>query len=145
MTLACNPIVGHISTSYAVRTSVGSAFCSQYDFNAYSYQSNLQMGCELWRKHDDNVTSSSSKNLIDDNDSPNSNSDLNPISTFNTLVDESEFSNVIKASTSINDKTVKLLWEGRYKEFLISTGIQLNFINNVPEIKDFGIKCQFSS
>ena len=47
MTLAINPIVGHVSSTYTVKTSVASTFCSKYDFNVFSYASNLSLGFEL--------------------------------------------------------------------------------------------------
>lgn len=48
MTLACNPILGHVSSTYNVKTSVSSTVCSKYDFNWFSYASNLSVGFELY-------------------------------------------------------------------------------------------------
>lgn len=48
MTLACNPILGHVSSTYNVKTSASSTVCSKYDFNWFSYASNLSVGFELY-------------------------------------------------------------------------------------------------
>lgn len=49
MTLAMNPILGHLSLTYSVKTSPALMFSSRYDFNLYSYNSNLTVGFELYR------------------------------------------------------------------------------------------------
>lgn len=46
-TLACNPILGHISSTYIMKNSSLSRFCSKYDFNFFSYASDLSLGIEL--------------------------------------------------------------------------------------------------
>src|ERR1700692_2582686 len=50
MTMTVTPLMGHISTSYAIKASPYSAFCSRFDFNLYSYESELVVGCELWQR-----------------------------------------------------------------------------------------------
>ena len=46
MTLAINPIIGHISSTYTVKTSVASTFCSRYDFNCIRFRSTI--GPPVW-------------------------------------------------------------------------------------------------
>lgn len=48
-TLSLNPLYGHISSSYSIKTSPNTTLCSKYDFNIYSIESNLSFGCEIWR------------------------------------------------------------------------------------------------
>ena len=206
MTLAINPIVGHISSTYTVKTSVASTFCSKYDFNVFSYASNLSLGFELYsyankkkntfpsfehheiyssseenkylKKHPelqrhhrvpikshkyqgnrtiinpiqnlDNVYHINPTLLSSTTNSPTNNDNSNTSETvtaaFQNLVNESDFSSVFKFSTSLNDKVVKILWEGRLKDFLVSTGVKLslNPITNTPEFNKLGISFSYA-
>lgn len=206
MTLSCNPILGHISSTYNVKTSVSSTVCSKYDFNWFSYASNLSIGFELFNfsrpyhvfQHED-----VSQHEDEPRHSPNIHYDMlapqpvadpailaaettnneltygiprpprkrivNPVQTaedyyhvnprhsprkhrhdpethtamkeFQNLVNESNFSSVIKGSASLSDRIVKLLWVGRYKDFLLSTGVSigLNKTTSAPEMNKFGV------
>ena len=217
MTLAINPIVGHVSSTYTVKTSVASTFCSKYDFNVFSYASNLSLGFELYsyankkknsfpsfehheihssseenkylKKHPelqrhhnlhhnlhhqrvpikshkyegnrtiinpiqnlDNVyhinptllSSNGSTSTTTNNE--NTNTSETVTAAFQNLVNESDFSSVFKFSTSLNDKVVKILLEGRLKEFLVSTGVKLslNPITNTPEFNKLGISFSYA-
>lgn len=214
MTLACNPILGHISSTYTVKTSVASTFSSKYDFNFFSYASNLSVGFELFNysnsgryttnmKTPINYTTNSNKEEYrrDPNDrteiiplktstylNHNASSNIiNPIqnldnyyhinptffgetdnldedtpqlsrkvpvqsnngtimTAFQHLVNESDFSSVVKCSTSLNNRVLKVLWEGKFKDFLVSTGIKigLNPSTNIPECNRVGITLSYS-
>src|SRR6202035_3806259 len=50
ITMTITPLMGQISTSYAIKSSPYSAFCSRFNFNLYSYESELVVGCELWQR-----------------------------------------------------------------------------------------------
>lgn len=240
MTFSCNPILGHISSTYNVKTSVSSTVCSKYDFNWFSYASNLSIGFELFNfskpsrlfhhgdKRFDNhkgelenglgqnenaaslhktargdarqpVSGISTPDILHNSSihydtlapppaadpalltthttsnelaytlptvprkrvvSPVQNVDdfnyMHRLATFSdaqdaqthtamkefeTLVNESNFSSVIKGSTSLNDQMLKLLWVGRYKDFLVSTGVRvgLNKTTATPEVNKFGV------
>ncbi|KAJ9109376.1 Mitochondrial distribution and morphology protein 10 [Naganishia cerealis] len=172
MTLACNPILGHISSTYTVKTSVASTFCSRYDFNLFSYASNLSLGFELFN-FDKNAAvernpqlptpttnpSASKQNLINPirdhsyyQTTPSTNATTYQSSqtisdSFQKLVNRSEFSSVVKVSTSLNDRLVRLLWEGRFKDFLVSSGVKvsLNPATNAVELNRFGISFSYAS
>lgn len=256
MTLSCNPILGHISSTYNVKTSVSSTVCSKYDFNWFSYASNLSIGFELFNfskpshlfhhdkhshkdKHSNGIVGrmltrhgmehenmenetldniihghgslrnrqASDTNIYRDPIMPHNSSIhydtlapppaadpallsthtinnelaytlpsvprkrmLNPIQNvdefnhmhpsqplddaqthtamkeFETLVNESNFSSVIKGSTSLSDRMVKLLWVGRYKDYLVSTGVSvgLNETTATPEVKKFGVTFSYA-
>jgi distribution and morphology protein 10 len=117
MTLISNPLMGHISASYALRTTAASSFASRFDFNVYSYLSDLSIGCEIWR--------TPRNNNLDGSD---------------------EYSSVFKASTSLGTQTLKLLWEGRYRDFLISSGVGLCKEHSSRDLDaTFGIELQYSS
>lgn len=171
MTIACNPILGQLSSTYTVKTSAASSFSSKYDFNLYSYASNLSLGFELYNyskkaspydDHSNEILSSSSSLLLfpSNSSSSNSSSTMSTMSTVNSsnqketvisafqhLVNESDFSSVFKLSTSLNDKMIKLLWEGRCKDFLVSAGTRLglNPITNQPEFNKVGISFSYAS
>lgn len=49
-TLTLNPPMGSVSATYAVRAGERLALCSRFEFNAYSYESDVVVGCELWRE-----------------------------------------------------------------------------------------------
>lgn len=170
MTLACNPILGQLSSTYTVKTSITSSFSSRYDFNLYSYASNLSLGFELYNY------SNKPTHLIDDTkinvpkpatpqphnsvvftpgNSPNSlrneiidtnTSNQTVMAAFQQVVKESDFTSVLKFSTSINDRAMKLLWEGRCKDFLVSAGTRLswNSATNQPEFNKLGISFSYA-
>lgn len=46
--------MGSLSATYAIKAGSSAAFCSRFDFNMYSYESDVSLGCELWRKDDAN-------------------------------------------------------------------------------------------
>lgn len=183
MTLACNPILGHISSTYNVKTSVSSTFCSKYDFNFFSYASNLSLGFELYnyfkqRKQPlftgkesqltllatDSTTAPfvhGSTNHIQNYDNVHlsepefgshaqevagDTSNETVMTAFQNLVNDSDFLSVIKASTSLNDREVRVLWEGRCKDFLLSTGVKvgLNAVTQAPELNRFGITLSYA-
>ncbi|TDZ18707.1 Mitochondrial distribution and morphology protein 10 [Colletotrichum orbiculare MAFF 240422] len=50
-TVSLNPLIGHITTTYAVRAGQHCSLASRFDFNVYSYDSTFSMGMELWRKN----------------------------------------------------------------------------------------------
>lgn len=49
------------------------------------------------------------------------------IEKFDNKINNSTFTGVWKLSTSLRDKTLKLLWEGKWRGFLISAGTELVF------------------
>ena len=49
------------------------------------------------------------------------------IEKFDNKINSSIFTSVWKLSTSLRDKTLKLLWEGKWRGFLISAGTELVF------------------
>jgi len=49
MTLTLNPLMGHLSATYALLAGKSASFASRFEFNMYSYESDIVLGCELWR------------------------------------------------------------------------------------------------
>lgn len=50
LTATLNPLLGHLSMSYAARMAQDVAACSRFDFNVYSYDSELTVGLEYWMR-----------------------------------------------------------------------------------------------
>ncbi|CAI4952630.1 CFC_HP_G0003380.mRNA.1.CDS.1 [Saccharomyces cerevisiae] len=55
------------------------------------------------------------------------------IEKFDNKINSSIFTSVWKLSTSLRDKTLKLLWEGKWRGFLISAGTELVFTRGFQE------------
>lgn len=172
LTLSWNPLFGHVSSTYSVKTSSGTTFCSKYDFNLYSIESNLSFGCEFWTRGKDYQREKSEENEYDvpilnssgslkdlsfdsyskapeiamyyhlspppDTDSlplgdtnikvpvpPKDVTERKPIlERFESSLDTNNFTSVWKLSTSLRDKSLRVLWEGKYKGFLVSAGTE---------------------
>lgn len=146
MTLACNPILGHISSTYSVKTSLNTTFASRYDFNIYSYDSDLSFGCELWNLAN---TPNKPKSLKHFNQLPTDprlpSSDKVVMEAFENLVKETEFNSVLKIATTLNDRNLKFLWEGKYKDFLVSAGVDLQIQSNIPTFNKCGLQVQYAA
>lgn len=129
MTLACNPILGHVSSTYTIKTSVRSTFCSKYDFNWFLYASNLSLGFELFSYRGALGAAAARTD--------------NVVAAFQHRVNESDFGSVLKVSTSLSDKVVKVLWEGKVKDFLVSTGVHLS-MRGRPEVGKVGLSLSYA-
>lgn len=81
------------------------------------------------------------------------------IERFENAFNHSNFTSVWKVSTSLRDKKLKILWEGKFKGFLISTGTELCKTDTIAESDNlslqknkipiypakFGIQLQYST
>lgn len=131
MTLTMNPLMGNLSSTYAVKAGKNLALCSRFDFNFYSYESELQLGCELWRRRDTTDVEWAVKKLRPD---------WKPHSV--TLDDD--VSGVLKARVD-QDWRIGLLWEGRIKELLFTLGASLDLKKREQIFRAVGVELQYSS
>lgn len=191
MTVSCNPILGHVSSTYNVKTSVSLTVCSKYDFNWFLYASNLSVGFELYNfKNADkasdtkNGTAHGPHNIHYDTLAPLDDKPLRKtaagqrldghaghrldgnlsrrldghtslmdpsgqevMTAFQNLVKSSDFSSVVKGSMSLSERVVRLVWTGRYKDFLVSAGgtLQMDQQTKAPEIGRWGISLAYAS
>lgn len=191
VTLAVNPLLGTIVSSYAVSSSNhGLTLSSRYIFNIYSYESDLVLGAHFlrtstnWGLKDRNFdTVNSSEDIIIKNQQPTSEylkdkirehpilqavtdysivkavtKGYDPTSTpispqtiqkppMILTVNESddEFISSLKLSTSVHKKTSTFAWEGKFKDWLISSGVSVDFKHQVPKFKGYGIELQYTS
>jgi|SRR5579862_7610267 len=112
MTLTINPLMGNLSTTYAVKAGDSLALCSRFDFNVYSYESDLVIGCELWRRRRKLVPMATELPPPEAPEAPR-----HPFGRGGTA----ETAGVLKARINQNG-CIGLLWEGRIKELLFCLG-----------------------
>ena len=131
MTLTANPLMGNLSSTYAVKAGPNLALCSRFDFNFYSYESDLRLGCELWRRRTHGDTEWAVKKLRPDWDLP-------------TVSLNDDVSGVLKANVD-QDWRIGLLWEGRIKELLFTLGASLDLKKREQIFRSVGLELQYSS
>ncbi|KAJ8101193.1 hypothetical protein POJ06DRAFT_90701 [Lipomyces tetrasporus] len=155
MTVTLNPIMGQLSATYAVKSTTNTTFASRLDFNAFSYESDLTLGCELWKRSPSNPTAVSEDLLkqplqseesllpseaVEKGQSERSTIEKDSREDTKTFVDEA----VWKARVSTSSPTIKLLWEGRVKAFLFSLGAEID-VRPGQGVKTFGLELQYAS
>jgi len=136
MTLTVAPLMGQISTSYAIKTSPYSAFCSRFDFNLYSYESELVVGCELWQLR----RSPTSKNGA----FPLSSTSISAVGLTASKGDSEPATGVLKARVSSN-LDVGFAWEGRFRSVVFSLGATLDLLKANNPVKKIGFEMTYTA
>ena len=131
MTLTLNPLMGNLSSTYSVKAGSSLALCSRFDFNFYSYESELQLGCELWRRRNTADTDWAVKKLRPGWKRP-------------TVSPDDDVSGVLKAKVN-QDGQIGVLWEGRIKELLFTLGASLDLKKREQIFRSVGVELQYSS
>ena len=164
MTLTLNPLMGNLSSTYAVKASTSLALCSRFDFNVYSYESGFQVGMELWRQRqkDESLTWAINKlsepgksgwgepaicaslpdTYIEGSSSPTM-FDLSLSESIKGHENENT-AGVLKARIN-QDGEIGLLWEGKLKELLYSFGVNVHFKQREQIFRGIGLEIQYSS
>ncbi|KAK3703908.1 Mitochondrial distribution and morphology protein 10 [Vermiconidia calcicola] len=130
MTLTLNPLMGNLSSTYAVKAGPNLALCSRFDFNVYSYESDVSLGLELWRRS----TTPEDVRWVKDMIRPGW--ELRPR-------DES-VNGVLKAQVTDKAK-VGLVWECRVKELLVSLGAGFDLKKRDRMLGRVGVEVGYSS
>ncbi|EPS32369.1 hypothetical protein PDE_07329 [Penicillium oxalicum 114-2] len=144
LTLTLTPITGSLSTTYSLRASPNLSLSSRFGFNVYSWESEMVAGCELWRRsrktttppEDDGLEWARRKMRLYDSLTPLSGSQSDPLHVSDPLQSASVTGSEAdsqgdEASDSViklrvdQSWNVRLLWEGRVKELLVSAGVGL--------------------
>lgn len=134
LTLTLTPLTGSLSTSYSIRASPNLSFSSRFGFNVYSWESEMVAGCELWRKpsrsipdpEDDGLEWARRKMRENNPAFPPVPSDANPAPLKELQKDEEEEASDSVLKIRVDQSwNVRLLWEGRVKELLVSAGVGL--------------------
>jgi distribution and morphology protein 10 len=136
-TLTVNPLMGNLSTTYAVKAGKNLALCSKFDFNAYSYESEVVVGWELWRmraraeKRRERSMEAKLAWRLDEAREPQ-------------VPEPEEVAGVFKARVDQNWK-MRLLWEGRMKELLFTLGSSIDMKRRDQPFRTLGMEIQYSS
>lgn len=136
-TLTLNPLMGNLSTTYAVKAGENAALCSKFDFNVYSYESDLMLGCELWRMKA-TVPKKRERSM-----EAKLEWRLDPI-IEPTVPEPKEVAGVLKARIDQNWK-IGLLWEGRIKELMFTLGSSIDMRRRDQPFRAIGLELQYSS
>lgn len=149
MTLTLNPLMGNLSSAYAVKAGRSLALCSRFDFNFYSYESELQVGMELWRRRRWNEMQDLSWVQKKLQDRGWSDSVVLPSLNLKKREPSNEYSDentagVLKARIN-QDWGVGLVWEGRVKELLYTCGVLIDFKKREQIFRGVGLEIQYSS
>lgn len=137
MTLTLNPLMGNLSSTYSVLASPMLSLCSRFDFNVYSYDSELQVGTELWRRRSAPVPQdlawARQKMGLPILDS-------SPVDKHS----QDDMAGCLKARLDQRGG-LGVLWEGRVKELLYSCGMTVDLRGGENMVRRFGIELQYSS
>ena len=136
MTLTLNPLMGSLSGTYSVCASPMLALSSRFDFNVYSYESELQVGTELWRRE---PVASQEASLTSAAKKSTSSTDL----SHGTASNGDDLSGCVKAK--INQRGgMAILWEGRIKELLYTCGMTIDLRGGENMFRGVGVEVQYS-
>lgn len=129
MTLTVNPLMGNLSSTYAVKGGPNLAMCSRFDFNVYSYESNVDVGVELWHRKQSAASVAWAKRLLRADWAPGQ---------------EEEVNGVLKARID-NSGRLGFLWECRVKELLLSLGAGFDLKKTDRMLSRIGVEISYSS
>ncbi|KAF2162205.1 hypothetical protein M409DRAFT_27582 [Zasmidium cellare ATCC 36951] len=128
MALTINPLMGNLSSTYAVKAGSNLALCSRFDFNVYSYESEVVVGMELWhRKQPEAEVMWATEKL-----------------RTGWARSDADVNGVLKARVDNHGK-VGLLWECRAKELLLSLGAGIDLKKRDRMLGSVGIDISYST
>ncbi|GAM88912.1 hypothetical protein ANO11243_069460 [Dothideomycetidae sp. 11243] len=134
MTLTLNPLMGSVSSAYAVQATNDLAFCSRFNFNFYSYESEVQLGMEMWRRKTHDASIAWARRML----RPEWKHDPNGPAYLE------DFESVLKARVDQRWR-IGLLWEGRINELLVSAGAGLDLKKRDRLLGSIGVEISYSS
>ncbi|KAF1345777.1 mitochondrial distribution and morphology protein 10 [Delphinella strobiligena] len=149
MTLTLNPLMGNIASSYAVKVGKNLALSSRFDFNIYSYESDVQVGLELWRRKSEDSSGLAQAEWARKKIRPGwknveiAEEQVMALEEARTKREE-EVDGVLKARVDQNWK-IGVLWEGRVKEMLVSIGADLDLKRRDRPLGSVGLEVSYSS
>lgn len=139
MTVTLNPLMGNLSSSYSVRAGELLSLSSRFDFNVYSYESDVVMGMELWKLRDRDTGGGG----VGGEDSKV----LGAVGKREGEREESAGGDIAGCLKARIDQrgSVGLLWEGRVKELVYSCGTSIDLRGGKDLITGVGLEVQYSS
>ncbi|KAL1921534.1 uncharacterized protein VTP21DRAFT_11250 [Calcarisporiella thermophila] len=163
-TFTLNPIVGYLSTTYSAEVSDRLALCSRFDFNVYSYESDLVMGME-WRSADprfskvEELAGGWAADSIEafegerDEKATPSLMEMEPTSEVQVVETpvppedkrDARLESLLKARIGVN-KGLALIWEGRWnRRLLFGLGLVADLSDRSSPIRSVGLEIQYFS
>ncbi|KAF9087862.1 Mitochondrial distribution and morphology protein 10 [Mortierella sp. GBA35] len=155
ITQTLNPIMGHVSSSYAAQVHPDLGLCSRFDFNLYSYDSELTAGVEWWIRKRKGSNSSSTSNEQTTSDPFPKTIGVPDLAETGSLTSSSSSESastqpivgVIKARLGVQSG-LAIMWEGRFNKLLFSLGFVGHVISphaQAPIVKSVGLEIQYFS
>lgn len=173
-TFTLAPLMGNISSSFAVMARQSCSLATRFDFNVHSYESDWTIGMELWGKG--RMAGLIDRHLGDDDQDQIDTvpADAAPkekrrkARSFQAKMEwrldeegvepstspsapprekeqeEKEFSGVLKARMDQHSR-VGILWEGRLKSLIFSLGTSVNLSKPEQSFRSLGLAIQYSS
>lgn len=128
MTLTLNPLMGNLSSTYSVKAGKDLSLCSRFDFNVYSYESDVVVGMELWQRKRQALDTAWAYKMI---------------RPEWKKIDE-DINGVLKAKMD-NHGRVGMLWECRAKELLVSVGAAFELARRERMLGSVGLEVSYST
>jgi distribution and morphology protein 10 len=144
--------MGHVSSSYAAQVHPDLGLCSRFDFNLYSYDSELTAGVEWWIRERKSASSSSSSSSNNEHPFPKTIGVPDMPETGSAAAISSEMTGqpivgVIKARLGVQSG-LAIMWEGRFNKLLFSLGFVGHIFSphaQTPIVKSVGLEIQYFS
>lgn len=135
LTLTLTPLTGSLSTTYSLSASPNLSFSSRFGFNVYSWESEMVAGCEVWRQtkarrgahgdEDDGLEWARRKMRMTEF-APRPNPEEEREHEFERETSDADETGESVLKIRVDQAwNVRLLWEGRVKELLVSAGVGL--------------------
>jgi distribution and morphology protein 10 len=148
--------MGNFSATYAVKAGEDIALCSRFEFNAYSYESELVLGCELWRRSVKLPIRRGGRSMAAKL-AWRSEEEMFPLPApaladtggpmgvrANGKEGRGEVTGVFKGR--VDEKLrVGVVWEGRVKDLLVCVGSTLDLRRRDQPFRSLGVELQYSS
>ncbi|KAL1302342.1 hypothetical protein AAFC00_002749 [Neodothiora populina] len=150
MTLTLNPLMGNIATSYAVKAGKDLALSSRFAFNFYSYESDVQVGLELWSRRPEDALGLAQAEWAKKKIRPDwahvaiGDELRQELQDKSTVKHEAEVDGVLKARVDQNWK-IGVMWEGRIRDMLVSIGADVDLKRRDRPVGSVGLEVSYSS
>ena len=142
ITATLNPLMGNISTSYSVLASPLLALSARFNFNVYSYDSDVQIGTEIWRRKAPNLEKPTDLNWA------RTKMGLENLPKAVAVAKKpghpDDISGCLKARVDQRG-AVAIQWEGRVKELLYTCGATVDLRGGEDMFRGFGVELSYST
>ncbi|KAI4260630.1 MAG: hypothetical protein LQ352_000192 [Teloschistes flavicans] len=149
MTLTLNPLMGNLSSSYSVKAGEMLSLSSRFDFNVYSYESEVVMGMELWKVKEGSGSGVDERRqhigTIRAEETKEAGNEGRVVGGIDEeRHEDGDMAGCLKARIDQRG-SVGLLWEGRVKELVYSCGASIDLRGGKDMISGVGLEVQYSS